>query len=65
MKTPLEIALEKRQKKILHSCHDCRLSVKVGGAWYCRDSGKMLHPMMLDRISDLTCYRAILKEDAE
>lgn len=62
MKTPLEIARERQQKKILRSCHDCRNCVKVGGWWYCEDSGKMLHPMMLERIGNLRCSRAIVKD---
>ena len=61
-KTPLEIARERQKKNILRSCHDCKNCVKVGGWWYCEDSGKMLHPMMLERISDLKCSRAVLKE---
>ena len=64
MKTPLEIARERERNKILRSCHDCRHCVKVMGWWYCEDSGKMLHPMMLERICPLRCSRAILKEEA-
>lgn len=64
--TPLEKARNRQQKKtIIHDCHDCKNCVKVGGWWCCEDSGKMLHPYMLDRISDLNCKRAIPKEVEE
>lgn len=61
--TPLEMARKRQREKILRNCFDCKNCVKVGGWWYCEDSGKMLHPMMLDRIGDLRCERAILKEE--
>ena len=62
-KTSLEIAREMERNKILRNCHDCKNCVKVRGWWYCEDSGKMLHPMMLERVSPLRCSRAVLKED--
>ena len=63
--TPLEIA-RKRQKESgsVECCFDCANCVKVGGWWYCEDSGKMLHPLMLERTGCGTrCDRAVLKEE--
>lgn len=61
--TPLEKA--RRREKTVYSCLECKKCVKVGGWWYCERSGKMLHPMMLERISPSTCKHAEKKEGSE
>lgn len=61
--TPLEMARARQQKKtVIFTCFDCKNCVKVGGWWYCEDSGKMLHPFMLERTNPLNCERGIPKE---
>lgn len=64
--TPLEVA-RTRQKEPngVYSCLECGNCVKEGGWYYCKDDGKMLHPMMIDRISPLNCKRAIPKREEE
>lgn len=60
--TPLEYARQREKENVLNSCYECKKCVKVGGWWYCEDSGKLLHPMKLERISPLRCDRAVRKE---
>ena len=63
--TPLEKARKhQRENCSIYSCHDCKNCVKVGNWWYCEDSGKMLHPMMLERMCPIVCERAVPKEDS-
>ena len=64
--TPLEKARKRQQENnSIYTCHDCKNCVKVGGWWYCEDSGKMLHPMMLERTSPIVCKRSAPKEEAD
>lgn len=63
--TPLEYARQRQRENVLNSCHECQKCVKVGGWWYCEDSGKLLHPMMLERDGPLRCDRAVRKEASE
>lgn len=62
--TPLEKALE-RQGKVM-TCLDCENSIKVGGAWYCKANGKMLHPYCLECDGKpMKCEHAKLRVDGE
>ena len=64
--TPLEKARKRQQESNgIYTCFDCKNCVKVGGWWYCEDSGKMLHPMMLERVAPLNCERAVPKKEEE
>lgn len=45
-KSPLEIALESKGKP--KTCASCQDRVTVKGVSYCKKSGKMLHPMLLE-----------------
>ena len=58
-KTPLEIALE--NSDAVYSCLECENSIFVRHWWYCKVSGKLLHPMMLEHTSPLNCKNAILR----
>lgn len=60
MKTPLEIARERKSK--IYTCLDCENCVKVGGWFYCEDDGKMLHPYMIERTNSIKCDRAKRRE---
>lgn len=61
--TPLEKA--RKREATIYSCFECKKCVKVGGWWYCERSGKMLHPMMLERTSPSTCSHAEKKKVEE
>lgn len=63
MSTPLEKARQRIRDKTLYSCLECMKCVKVGGWWYCEESGKLLHPMMLERTGPMRCENAVLKEE--
>ena len=60
--SPLQAARKRLEENVLNSCLECKKCVKVGGWWYCEDSEKLLHPMMLERVSPLRCERAVRKE---
>jgi len=61
--SPLEMArMRQREPNGIHSCLDCIKCVFENKWYYCEDSGKLLHPTMLVRYSDLNCKRAIPKE---
>lgn len=55
-KTPLEKAREREAGEI-NSCIECEKCVKVGGAYYCEISGKILHPLMLEYDPAFKCDR--------
>lgn len=63
--TPLEKARKMQQENTLYSCHECRKCVKVGNLWYCEDSGKILHPMMLERTGPMRYDKLDRKEKKE
>lgn len=49
-KTPLEIALEREaSREDIDYCDECEYIAIVTGVGYCGISGKLLHPMMLER----------------
>lgn len=48
-RTPLELALEREAAGEIDSCHECEYMTAVKGVGYCGISGKILHPMMLER----------------
>lgn len=49
-KTPLEIALEREASgEDIDYCDECEYIAIVKGVGYCGISGKLLHPMMLER----------------
>lgn len=60
--TPLEKARQMQQENIIYSCHECKKCVKVGGWWYCEDSGKLLHPLMLERSGPMKCDKLVRKQ---
>lgn len=62
MLTPLEQARLYVEGCIIYSCLECKKCVKVGGAYYCEDSGKMLHPMMIQRTSPFRCEKLDRKQ---
>lgn len=47
-KTPLELALERETE--IDYCDQCEHIRVVKGTGYCGISGKILHPMMLERV---------------
>lgn len=60
--TPLEKARQMQRENIIYSCLECKKCVKVGGAHYCEDSGKMLHPMRLERSGPMRCEKLVRKQ---
>ena len=48
-KTPLELALEREADGGIDYCDECEYVAIIRGAGYCGISGKLLHPMMLER----------------
>ena len=46
--TPLEMA---KKKTAVKNCQNCKDIEIVNGVAYCRKSGKLIHPYLLDRKS--------------
>lgn len=61
--TPLEKALARQNK--VNYCDECENFLMVDGWAYCKDSGKMIHPIMCLRMQGTggayNCTRAIKK----
>lgn len=49
-KTPLEMALERQEAGEVWYCDECEYMVLVKGTAYCGIDGKLLHPMMFERV---------------
>lgn len=49
-KTPLEMALERQEAGEVWYCDECDYMVLVKGTAYCGIDGKLLHPMMFERV---------------